>query len=82
MREIVHLQAGQCGNQIGSKVLLSNHYIEVEKRFRMYVAKILRGEDKMDVYHEYHAYSYYELYEQFVKVFHYYTCVFNGKLWF
>ena len=22
MREIVHLQAGQCGNQIGSKVLM------------------------------------------------------------
>jgi len=24
MREIVHLQAGQCGNQIGGKVILKN----------------------------------------------------------
>jgi len=24
MREIVHLQAGQCGNQIGGKVTLQN----------------------------------------------------------
>ena len=24
MREIVHLQAGQCGNQIGSKVSILN----------------------------------------------------------
>jgi len=24
MREIVHLQAGQCGNQIGGKVALQN----------------------------------------------------------
>lgn len=24
MREIVHLQAGQCGNQIGSKVSIAN----------------------------------------------------------
>ena len=25
MREIVHIQAGQCGNQIGAKVRFQNH---------------------------------------------------------
>lgn len=25
MREIVHIQAGQCGNQIGAKVMNYNH---------------------------------------------------------
>lgn len=27
MREIVHIQAGQCGNQIGAKVQLNNFII-------------------------------------------------------
>lgn len=27
MREIVHLQAGQCGNQIGAKVSVSAYFI-------------------------------------------------------
>lgn len=30
MREIVHIQAGQCGNQIGAKV---SNWISVNKRF-------------------------------------------------
>lgn len=29
MREIVHLQVGQCGNQIGSKVSTDNEFIGV-----------------------------------------------------
>uniref|UniRef100_A0A673L8P3 Tubulin/FtsZ GTPase domain-containing protein n=1 Tax=Sinocyclocheilus rhinocerous TaxID=307959 RepID=A0A673L8P3_9TELE len=28
MREIVHLQAGQCGNQIGAKVISDEHGID------------------------------------------------------
>ena len=33
MREIVHIQAGQCGNQIGAKVRLQNHPPNVSKLF-------------------------------------------------
>lgn len=29
MREIVHIQAGQCGNQIGAKVRNYNYYLGV-----------------------------------------------------
>lgn len=29
MREIVHLQAGQCGNQIGAKVFLSDFFCSI-----------------------------------------------------
>lgn len=58
MREIVHLQAGQCGNQIGSKVLISSFkFYQKKKRFGMVVVEIVRGEDKMDVYHENMRYS-------------------------
>lgn len=47
MREIVHLQAGQCGNQIGSKVLMSClNYIKKKKVSDGYGLKIeiVRGE--------------------------------------
>ena len=33
MREIVHLQAGQCGNQIGGKVTIQNCFIMVIMEF-------------------------------------------------
>ena len=33
MREIVHLQAGQGGNQIGAKVSLKHSYITTKVRF-------------------------------------------------
>lgn len=29
MREICHLQAGQCGNQIGAKVVFNQLYISI-----------------------------------------------------
>lgn len=31
MREIVHIQAGQCGNQIGTKVRFGRHFREQQK---------------------------------------------------
>lgn len=34
MREIVHIQAGQCGNQIGAKVC--THYMNVFNFLAMY----------------------------------------------
>jgi len=33
MREIVHLQAGQCGNQIGAKVSIDYYAIRFELHF-------------------------------------------------
>lgn len=33
MREIVHLQAGQCGNQIGAKVFLSDFFCSISVFF-------------------------------------------------
>ena len=38
MREIVHIQAGQCGNQIGSKV----KYI-IEIYFGDYTSAVIKG---------------------------------------
>ena len=37
MREIVHLQAGQCGNQIGAKV--SNTFVFKKKYIYIYIEK-------------------------------------------
>jgi len=33
MREIVHMQAGQCGNQIGAKVTTEFTFIAAKSRF-------------------------------------------------
>lgn len=76
MREIVHLQAGQCGNQIGSKVLNDLLKNIVSKGFGWLW---LRGEDKMDVYHENMRYS--QLCEHFVVKFFLTLMVFNKILW-
>ena len=32
MREIVHIQAGQCGNQIGAKVSVSGNFCAKKKQ--------------------------------------------------
>jgi len=37
MREIVHLQAGQCGNQIGAKVRILFAFWNDRFRFRYYL---------------------------------------------
>ena len=34
MREIVHIQAGQCGNQIGAKVRLGSHFLGKDAGFQ------------------------------------------------
>lgn len=41
MREIVHLQAGQCGNQIGSKVRFSCSYIYLQWSYHRVCFEIL-----------------------------------------
>lgn len=57
MREICHLQAGQCGNQIGAKVIQYNYYIRPE--FRLTSNK---HTNNLIYYHEHKKlYKYYTL---------------------
>lgn len=48
MREIVHIQAGQCGNQIGTKVIFLTY--ENHMSFSCYIGAVNLGCDISEIY--------------------------------